>query len=146
MEYHVSQVSGWKKVAEEIVSLCVKHTRHIVLLSGDLGAGKTTLAQEIARLFGVRETVNSPTFVIKKSYPVTHDAWNTLVHADLYRLTTPRELDTTALRQDLENEKAFVLIEWPEQISHVLNNPHVKVSIVHEQLETRKVTLEISEK
>lgn len=142
MEYIVSQVSDWNIVARGIVSHCVKHALHVVLLSGDLGAGKTTLVQELAKELNVRETVSSPTFVIRKSYPIEHETWKLLVHADLYRLSSERELDLTSIRNDIESETSLVCIEWPEQIPEVMSVPHLRVTITHEEKEIRKVVLQ----
>ena len=65
----------------------------LVTLSGDLGAGKTTFTQGIARALGVEETVASPTFVIEKVYVLTAQRWERLVHIDAYRLEGIHHLD-----------------------------------------------------
>src|SRR3989338_1544300 len=64
----------------------------VVALSGDLGAGKTTFAQAVAKSLGVEETVNSPTFVIQKVYALSDQQWGRLIHIDAYRLKSADEL------------------------------------------------------
>src|ERR1700719_1460444 len=85
----------------------------LVLLRGDLGAGKTTLVKGIAAAFEAaeEEDVTSPTFTLIHEY---RGPRVTLYHIDLYRIDTQRELDTLAL-DDLIDEKHILLIEWGEK-------------------------------
>ncbi|MDP9148972.1 MAG: tRNA (adenosine(37)-N6)-threonylcarbamoyltransferase complex ATPase subunit type 1 TsaE, partial [Myxococcota bacterium] len=84
----------------------------LVVLSGDLGAGKTFLVRAIARAFGVGERVTSPTFALVQEYVAPR---GTLVHADLYRLRVPeRGLATEVARLGLREKRregAFLLVE-----------------------------------
>src|SRR5437667_8077751 len=84
----------------------------LVLLRGDLGAGKTTLVKGIAAAFEAasEDDVTSPTFTLIHEY---RGARANLFHIDLYRIDTPRELDTLAL-DDLRSENSILLIEWGE--------------------------------
>jgi tRNA threonylcarbamoyladenosine biosynthesis protein TsaE len=85
----------------------------LVLLRGDLGAGKTTLVKGIAGAFeaAAEEDVTSPTFTLIHEY---RGPKATLYHIDLYRIDTPRELETLAL-DDLRSENSILLIEWGEK-------------------------------
>ncbi len=85
----------------------------LVLLRGDLGAGKTTLVKGIAAAFQAadEEDVTSPTFTLIHEY---RGSKANLYHIDLYRIDTPRELDTLAL-DDLRSENSILLIEWGEK-------------------------------
>ena len=85
----------------------------MVLLRGDLGAGKTTLVKGIAAAFeaAAEEDVTSPTFTLIHEY---RGPRANLYHIDLYRIDTPRELDTLAL-DDLRAENSILLIEWGEK-------------------------------
>ncbi len=83
----------------------------VIVLQGDLGAGKTTLAQAICRGVGIREDVTSPTFALVNKYEVDG---TTVYHLDLYRLNGPEDL-TNLGWDDILNSGEIVLIEWPER-------------------------------
>ena len=83
----------------------------VVTISGDLGAGKTTLVQAICDGFGVTEPVTSPTFAL------VHEYWaprGVVLHLDLYRLEDARSLDSIGFDELMERD-ALVLVEWPER-------------------------------
>jgi tRNA threonylcarbamoyladenosine biosynthesis protein TsaE len=85
-------------------------------LTGDLGAGKTTLARGFARACGVTAPVRSPTYTLVN----VHEAGSlTLVHLDLYRLRDPAELEHLGLR-DWARTGCLWLIEWPERAGGAL--------------------------
>src|SRR5947209_10241233 len=85
----------------------------MVLLRGDLGAGKTTLVKGVAAAFeaAAEEDVTSPTFTLVHEY---RGPQASLYHIDLYRIDMPRELETLGLN-DLRSENSILLIEWGEK-------------------------------
>jgi tRNA threonylcarbamoyladenosine biosynthesis protein TsaE len=83
----------------------------IIALSGDLGAGKTTLTQAICRGYGVTDDVTSPTFALVHEYQSPRSP---VFHVDLYRLTGPRDLQNIGWDDLLRND-AILLVEWPER-------------------------------
>ena len=78
----------------------------LVLLNGELGAGKTTLTRGLGAALGARGAVTSPTFVLAREHPTASGV--PLVHVDAYRLSTGRELDDL----DLDYAHAIVVVEW----------------------------------
>ncbi len=99
----------------------------LVLLRGDLGAGKTTLVKGIAAAFEAasEEDVTSPTFTLVHEY---RGPRANLYHIDLYRIDTQRELETLAL-DDLRDDKSILLIEWGEKFPRLLRERDVEIAL-----------------
>src|SRR3954466_8274762 len=93
----------------------------LVTISGELGAGKTTLVQAICRGYGVTEDVTSPTFALVHRYAAPRSP---VYHLDLYRLKSPDELPNIGW-DDLFGDQALVLIEWPERAAREIPHDHV---------------------
>lgn len=85
----------------------------IVLLKGEMGAGKTTITKAIVKALGSDDYVTSPTFAIMNVYKAKEAC---IYHFDLYRLTKSMDIDSLGLDDYLYDEKAVSLIEWPEAI------------------------------
>src|SRR5580658_1873777 len=99
----------------------------IVLLRGDLGAGKTTLVKGIAEGFGAAraEDVTSPTFTLVHEY---RGSGTTLYHIDLYRIDTERDLETLGL-DDLLAPNGILLIEWGEKFPRFERDQNVEITL-----------------
>jgi len=110
------------------------HDQATVLgLTGEMGAGKTTLAQAIARSLGVADTVVSPTFVIAKFYEATKGSFKALVHIDAYRIDSLDELGPIGFEDILAQPETLVIIEWPERIDAALPDQAVRLQIDHDE-------------
>ncbi len=101
----------------------------LVTLSGDLGAGKTTLVQAICRGLGVSGAVTSPTFALIQEYEA---AVGRVVHCDLYRLNTLNEVASLGLDDVFADPRAIVLIEWPDRAGALLPAPTLAITLAHE--------------
>ena len=112
----------------------------MVLLRGDLGAGKTTLVKGIAAAFeaAAEEDVTSPTFTLVHEYRGPRAI---LYHIDLYRVDTPRELETLAL-DDLRSENSLLLIEWGEKFSRLVHERDLEISLERVGENGRRIRLE----
>lgn len=95
----------------------------ILALQGDLGAGKTTFVQALAGELGITETIQSPTYVLMKSYPIAYKNFTRLVHIDAYRLENPGEFAALKPEQFLSDPKVLVAFEWPERVEGALPKP-----------------------
>ncbi len=110
----------------------------IVLLAGELGAGKTTLTKGLIAGLGAgsEEEVTSPTFTLVHAFrgPVQ------VYHVDLYRVEGLHDLETLGL-EDLFTEPAVVIVEWPERFSLVTDWPRVTVRLEHCGNDARRITI-----
>ena len=99
----------------------------LVMLSGGLGAGKTTLAQGIGAALKVRGRVSSPTFIIARVHPALSDGPD-LIHVDAYRITSLEEID--ALDLDSSLERAVTLVEWGEEKVEALSPDRLEIQVL----------------
>ena len=112
---------------------------NLVLLRGDLGAGKTTLVKGIAQGFQAasEEDVTSPTFTLVHEY---RGPSATLYHIDLYRVDTPRELETLGL-DDLMCDNSVLLIEWGEKFARFERERDVEITLERVSENERRIKI-----
>lgn len=96
----------------------------ILGLVGDLGAGKTTFVQLLAKHLGITERVTSPTFNLQKLYelPMSINGIERLLHVDAYRLKSILELEDIGFFEYLTDDKTLAVVEWANQIPELLDN------------------------
>lgn len=125
--FKTRSVGGTMNIAERIAEILMP-TPRLVILSGDLGAGKTTLVKGIAAALGAAdpEDVTSPTFTLVHEYQGTKVK---IYHLDLYRLETERELATLGLEEMVAEPDALVLVEWGEKFPSVVERANGEVAI-----------------
>lgn len=122
--FRIQSISQMEELVRYIWNLLEQHP--IVFLSGDLGAGKTTLVKQLVAMMGSEDEVNSPTFSLVNEYLTGHGI---LYHMDLYRLETEEECMEVGLEEYL-NSGNPCLIEWPEIILHWVEDPiWIKISL-----------------
>ena len=111
----------------------------LVLLRGDLGAGKTTLVKGIAAAFeaAAEEDVTSPTFTLVHEY---RGPRANLYHIDLYRIDTVRELETLGL-DDLRANNSILLIEWGEKFPRLIRERDVEISLERDGENARRIKI-----
>ncbi len=141
MEYEEEKIG---EVAEALIQKLIasKNSKNssasALLLSGELGAGKTRLTKEILAQFGVGEPVISPTFVVMKKYSLKNAPWKTAIHIDTYRLKDENQeiLNLPEIFADGDN---LVIIEWPEYINDMPENNALKATVFHVSETKRKI-------
>jgi tRNA threonylcarbamoyladenosine biosynthesis protein TsaE len=111
----------------------------LILLSGDLGAGKTTLTKGIASGLGAAEEdeVTSPTFTLVHKY----DRGARVYHVDLYRIGDSHDLDTLGL-DDVFAERAIVIVEWPNKLTLRTDWPIVRIHLDHVAEDERRISID----
>lgn len=126
----------------------------VIGLCGELGAGKTTLTQEIVKLLGVKEKIISPTFVIMKTYKIPTFTVGTptpkgvgatnlkhFVHIDVYRLEKAEELLKLGWQDLIGEPKNFILVEWADKIKKILPKDTIFICLEHKGGNKRKIEL-----
>lgn len=114
-------------IAQKIIQLCDKKQQIVILLDGDLGAGKTTFTKGVAKALNICEKVKSPTFTIVKEY---YSGNKDLYHFDAYRLEDTASYDI-GIDEYLENS-GVIVIEWSQYIQNYLPKEFLRVIITRE--------------
>jgi len=120
----VETAAGMRALGKRLASLL--RAGDLVILSGSLGAGKTTLVQGIGEGLGVRGPVTSPTFVIARIHPSLTGGPD-LVHADAYRLASPAEVDDLDLDEAMDS--SVTVVEWGGGLAEGLADNRLEVTI-----------------
>ena len=116
----------------------------VVGLTGELGAGKTTFIQHVAQELGITEPITSPTFVIQKRYPISHNAFSNFIHIDAYRVTA-RELREIGFDKLTQNSSNIIFVEWADNVKELLPSDVVMVHLVVSGTEHRELTIDHAE-
>ena len=109
--YFLHDADGTAALGAAVAAWLRSRSGAVILLRGDLGAGKTTLARGLLRALGVQGPVRSPTYTLFELYEVDG---RTVLHMDLYRLQDPEELMALGVR-DYDPDTHGWLVEWPER-------------------------------
>lgn len=126
MEFKIDKLEDWQKVLDEILP---QFQHNILLLKGNLGAGKTTFTQFLLKNLGSQNEVSSPTYAIVNEYDTPK---GNVFHFDLYRMKNSDEVQDIGIHEYLDN--AFLcIIEWPEVYEDELAHfPHHEMTIENE--------------
>lgn len=144
MKKTTKNLDEFRKVVEDFFVNLNKTEKNVILLSGNLGAGKTTFVQALAKLFKIKSKINSPTFVLMKRYKLQASCYKNLYHMDAYRLEDKdikKELEILKLKEIIENKENLVLIEWGELIEKYLPKKAIKIKINHKGENSREVDI-----
>ncbi len=142
MEITTNSAVETKKVASDFGRKLVgasSKTARVVGLVGELGAGKTTFAQGFAQALGIKEKIQSPTFVLMKIYPVARGNVQHFVHIDCYRIDDPDELVHLGFADILKDKDAMVVIEWAERVKGLLPKDTIWITLLHGQKESERI-------
>lgn len=134
-----------KGIADMVIKHAMKHRNKtgatVVALSGELGAGKTTLTAAIGKQLGIKQKLASPTFILLKSHKIKNTNWKALHHIDAYRLTKPAEVNHINWEELTADPDNLIFLEWPEQIGEFLPKKAIRMTLKHKDKNTREITL-----
>ncbi len=150
-----------QKFLQTLVAREMGSSATVIGLYGNLGAGKTTFTQCLAKELGITETITSPTFVIEKIYTIGHSSstafpqgyqttspqsspqfklpFTQLIHIDAYRLERGDELRVLGFERLLNDPKNLILIEWPERVADIMPKSHVQLRFEFVDEDTRTI-------
>ena len=135
MNFTIKNISDWQNVVDSILPE-LKH--NILLLKGNLGAGKTTFTQFLLKNLGSKDEVNSPTYSIVNEY---NSPKGKIYHFDLYRLKNIEEVYDIGIEEYLDN--AFLcIIEWPEVYEDELYGLNYHSMSINNTGENREITFD----
>lgn len=126
------------RVASRIIDVCNEADVRLILLKGDLGAGKTTLVKALASLLGSTDAPSSPTFALINEYK-TEDRGR-LVHIDLYRLSSLEEARQIGIEDYLYSD-SWCFIEWPDLVMPLIGPPYAEITIEEEDHASRNIRI-----
>ncbi len=139
MEVKTSSQAQTRKIAEEFA----KNLRggEVIALYGDLGSGKTTFVQGLAKGLGIKRRVISPTFLMMRSYPVkmSNKSWD-FYHIDLFRFHKGTDYDSLRL-EEIARPDSIVVIEWADKILDRLPKERIDIYFGAIDEETRKIKI-----
>lgn len=111
----VAEVLDWDGVAQDLIQTLKPGA--ILALQGELGAGKTTFVQALAKELGIKKVPQSPTFSLMRTYPIVkHPTLKRLVHVDAYRIDDEHDLVALDLDTELQEAGTLLVIEWADKI------------------------------
>ena len=119
MNYLTKSSNETKNIAAEI-ALRYKDHGGVILLTGELGSGKTTFTQGFAKALGIDQKIISPTFVLIRQHEISTE--KTLFHIDLYRMNENTDSKEIGLAEMAQNPNNIILIEWPERLTKLPEN------------------------
>ena len=127
------------KILRRLTALPSKKTATILSLKGDLGSGKTTFSQYLAKRLGVKGPVQSPTFLLMKKYPTFNHIFQNFFHIDAYRIEKESESSNLGFSEIISNPENIIAIEWPEKISNLIPQDSYEISFEHGESESERI-------
>ena len=140
--YISSSEEETRSIAQDIAKTIT--SGDVILLRGDLGAGKTTFTKGLTKALGIEENITSPTFALMNIYEVRNEKSEikNLIHIDTYRLETEQDLIDIGAEDYIGAEGTISVIEWPDKILSLLGNKKtINIMIGHKGNHEREISV-----
>lgn len=134
--YITKNAQATKKLGEQIAKELKGGT--LIALYGNLGSGKTTFVQGLAKGLGIKRRIISPTFIIVRSY---ERAKNNFYHIDLYRIDSDSNLSNIGIKEIINDEDNIVALEWAEKIKDFLPEDRIDIKFKYQEGDKREVAI-----
>lgn len=142
MQYHTNNSEETQKIAADLAkNLLPQNFAQVLCLRGDLGSGKTTFLQGFGKALGVKEKIQSPTFIIMSRFPLKNSSFNNFFHFDCYRLEDPEEIIKLGFNEIISDPKNIVAIEWPQMIEKFLPQKRIEITLENFAEDERKIEI-----
>ncbi len=131
-EKYLDTLEELQQEAADFIDTLTPGAQHatLITLSGELGAGKTSFTQGVARELGVEENITSPTFVLEKIYELpVGQSFSRLVHVDAYRLEGEKTLEPLGFSDLYNDPQNLIMLEWPELVTNQLPEADVRITL-----------------
>lgn len=138
-KYISESAQATQKISEDIIAAGIENKYFMFALYGDLGAGKTQFTKGAAKFLGVKNNVNSPTFLIMKKYKAAKVDF--LYHFDCYRLQNSAEVLRLGFGDIIKERNSIIIIEWAEKIEDILPAHVLRISFEIKGETKRKILL-----
>ena len=120
-----------KILAQQILKERTDNRALVISLEGDLGAGKTTFTQGFGKFLGVKERIQSPTFVILKIYKINKKSnFKNFIHVDAHRLKS-KDFEAIGWKDFVKNKNNIILVEWGNKIKNILPKNSLRIIFKH---------------
>ncbi len=133
-----------RKIAQFLRSKNITPRAMVIGLKGELGGGKTTFIQGFAPVFGIKEKILSPTFVIMKNFDVNDKKgkFSKIYHFDVYRVNEEKEIKNIGFKEIIKDPKNLVLIEWANLIKKTMPKDSISINFEFKDENTRNITID----
>ena len=127
MEYLSKSDKETQRIAKDFAKTL--KSGEVIGLIGDLGAGKTTFTQGLAKALGIKQNITSPTFVLMKVYPVKHPTIKHFCHIDAYRLKSYADLEAIGATEYVNAHDCVTVVEWAGRVKKILPKTHQIITL-----------------
>jgi tRNA threonylcarbamoyladenosine biosynthesis protein TsaE len=139
MKYFSQSLEQTQKLSQKLAKTL--KGGEVIALYGQLGAGKTTFIQKVAKALGIKRRIPSPSYILCRSYKIPKLPGKTLQHIDLYKIESLKDLASLDLEEIIADPNNITMIEWAEKAKEILPKKRIDINIVYKGERQREITI-----